>query len=81
MKVPRTFDGDKTAFTTLLRELSHSGDAPGRMTYDDSGARLGLKGEVAQSGRRRGTVGSVVRHNVAGGRVQPQPKIRGGIHE
>ena len=81
MKVLRTFGADMTAFTTLLRELSHSGDASGRMTYDDSGARLVLKGEVAQSEHRRGTVGSIVRHNVAGGRVEPQPKIRGGIHE
>jgi len=53
------------------------GDAPGNTTYDDSGARLGLKGEVAESEHRRGTVGSLVRHNVAGGRVEPQPKTKG----
>ena len=49
MKVPGTFFADMTAFTRLLRELSHSGDAPGHITYDDSWARLVLKGEVTQS--------------------------------
>jgi hypothetical protein len=42
MKFRRTFGADMTTFTTPLRELSHSGDAPGCTTYDDSGARLGV---------------------------------------
>src|SRR5439155_18681959 len=59
MKVLRTFDGDMTTFTTLLRELSHSGDAPGRMTYDDSGARPSER-RVTKSERSRGRLVSDV---------------------
>src|SRR5437667_12909554 len=80
MKVPGTFCADMTTFTTLLRELSHSGDAPGRMTYDDSVARPSER-RVTKSERRRGRFGFRRGHNVAGGRVAPQLKIRGGIHE
>ena len=75
MKVLRTFGGDKTSFTRLLRCLSPLGDAPGCTTYDDSGARLVFerRGDAERApgeawfGFRRG-------HNVAGGRVGPQPK-------
>jgi hypothetical protein len=63
-----------TTFTTLLRELSLLGDAPGRMTYDDSGPRLVLKGEVTQSERRRGTVGSDVRHTSLEGASNRNPQ-------
>jgi hypothetical protein len=79
MKVPRTFRDDVSTFTRLLRCLSHLGDALGRMTYEDSGARLVFErrggaerapGE-ARFGFRRG-------HNVAGGRVEPQPRSWGG---
>jgi hypothetical protein len=48
MKVLRTFGDDKSTFTTLLRGLSPLGDAFGRMTYEDSGARRRERG-VAKS--------------------------------
>jgi hypothetical protein len=40
MKALRTFRDDMSTFTRLLRGLSPLGDAFGRMTYEDSGARL-----------------------------------------
>ena len=61
VKVLRTFGADMTAFTTLLRELSHSGDASGRMTYDDSGARLVFerRGGAERAQERHGLVSDV----------------------
>ena len=69
MKVLRTFGGDKTSFTRLLRCLSPLGDAPGCTTYDDSGARLVcLKGEVTRSElrERHGLVSDVGKTSLEG---------------
>jgi hypothetical protein len=43
MKGLRTFRDDLSTFTRLLRGLGPLGDAFGRMTYEDSGARLVLE--------------------------------------
>jgi hypothetical protein len=39
VKILGTLRDDKSTFTTLLRGLGPLDDAPGRMTYDDSGPR------------------------------------------
>jgi hypothetical protein len=52
VKVLRTFGDDKSSFTTLLRELSLLGDAPGSTTYDDSGSRRRERGVTRASAAR-----------------------------
>ena len=52
MKVLGTLRDDKSTFTTLLRELSLLGDAPGSTTYDDSGSRRRERGVARASAAR-----------------------------
>ena len=82
MKVRRTVGDEKTTFTTLLRGLSPLGDALGCTTYDDSGARLVFgKERWRRASSGRGKVWQRTWHNVAGGRVEPQPNNGEGFNE